>query len=67
MPNAAALALYAVRGDIAGRHRICTLSARAAGLHVGFAPELGMVACSCSTRARSCYPARFTIAVERQS
>jgi aldose 1-epimerase len=46
MSNATATAPYAVRGDIAGQHRMCTLSSRAADLHVSFVPELGMVACS---------------------
>jgi aldose 1-epimerase len=45
MSNATAQA-HAVRGDISDRHRICTLSSHAADLHVSFAPELGMVACS---------------------
>jgi len=46
MSNATAQAPYAVRGDIAEQHRICTLSSRAADLQVSFVPELGMVACS---------------------
>lgn len=46
MSNATAQAPYAVRGDIAEQHRICTLASRTADLQVSFVPELGMVACS---------------------
>src|SRR5918995_231145 len=46
MSTATAQGTYAVRSAVVDQHRICTLSSSEADLHVSFAPELGMLACS---------------------
>ena len=46
MSNATAQGTYSVRSGIFDHRRICTLSSDEADLHVSFAPELGMLACS---------------------
>src|ERR671923_1598758 len=46
MSNATAQGTYSVRSGIFDHRRICTLSSGEADLHVSFAPELGMLACS---------------------
>src|ERR671911_1629490 len=46
MSTATAQGTYAVRSRVVEQQRICTLSSRRADLHVSFAPELGMLACS---------------------
>jgi aldose 1-epimerase len=44
--NATAHGTHAVRSGVIDHRRICTLSSDEADLHVSFAPELGMLACS---------------------
>jgi hypothetical protein len=46
MSHATAQRTYAVRSGVIYGQRICALSSYDADLHVAFAPELGMVACS---------------------
>jgi galactose mutarotase-like enzyme len=46
MSTAIARGTHAVRSGVIDHHRICTLSSHEADLHVSFAPELGMLACS---------------------
>jgi hypothetical protein len=46
MSNATAQDSHAVRSGAIDQRRICTLSSDEADLRVGFAPELGMLACS---------------------
>jgi hypothetical protein len=48
MSNATAQAVHAVGRGVSDQRRICTLSSHDADLHVSFAPEFGMVACSMS-------------------
>lgn len=48
MSNATAQAAHAVGRGVSDQQRICTLSSHDAELHVSFAPDLGMLACSMS-------------------